>query len=91
MKHEHHVAAKAAALTIGVVYIFCWLALWIAPQLSMSIARSWFHGIDLNKIAVPVSLDPGSLLIGLITSVVGTWLVVYVYNYLYMLISKRWK
>lgn len=84
MKHEPNVTANATAVTIAVIYIVCAAAVVLLPDLSLVIAQSWFHGLDLSKIsAVNVSL--GSFILGLVTSTAGGWLIGYifatVYNY----------
>lgn len=91
MKYNPHLMAKAAAVTIGLVYLGCWLFLWLLPDFSWNVARTWFHGMDITKIAVPVSTDPASILIGLVSSVALTWLVVYVYGMTYNMMLKKWK
>ncbi len=91
MKQSPHIMAKAAAITTGIVYLVCWLLLWIAPVFSMGVARTWFHSLDISKIYVPVATDPGTIFIGLVTIVIGTWAVVYMYGMIYNFLVKKWK
>lgn len=89
MKHEPNVTANATAVTIAVIYIVCVAAVVLLPDLSLTIAQSWVHGLDLSKIyAVNVSL--GSFILGLVTSTAGGWLIGYIFAtvYNYFLKSK---
>ena len=84
MKHEPKAAANAAAVTVAVLYVVCRIAVALFPDLAMSIAQSWFHGIQLTQIP-ELNLSLGSFVLGLTTSTIGTWLVGYLfassYNY----------
>lgn len=91
MKYNPSVMAKAAAITIGLVYIGCWLFLWLLPDLSWNVAKTWFHGLDITKIAASASTDPANLLIGLLSVGGLTWLVVYVYGMTYNMFLKKGK
>lgn len=74
--------ANAAAVTIIVIYIVCAGAVLVAPDFAMGIAGSWFHGIDITKIAA-LNITLASFIWGLITSTIGTWLVGYLFALLY--------
>jgi len=84
MKHEPNAVANALGVTIGVIYIVCAGAVILLPDISMTVAQSWFHGLDLSKIS-GFTVNPGSFILGLVTSVGGSWLVGFlfatVYNY----------
>ena len=88
MKHEPNVTANATALTVGTIYIVCAAAVVLLPDLSLTIAQSWFHGLDLSKISV-VNVTLGSFILGLVTSVAGSWTVGYVFARAYSYFSKR--
>ncbi|OGM13028.1 hypothetical protein A3A76_01945 [Candidatus Woesebacteria bacterium RIFCSPLOWO2_01_FULL_39_23] len=78
MKHDPNVTANAAAITVAALYIVCRVAVALFPDLAMSVAQSWFHGLELSKIS-GWDLSMGSFVLGLITSAGGAWLVGYGY------------
>lgn len=84
MKHEPNATANAAAVTVAALYVICRIAVALFPDLAMSVAQSWFHGLELSKIS-GWNLSMGSFILGLATSAGGAWLVGYlfanVYNY----------
>jgi hypothetical protein len=85
MKHLPAASANATAATVAVIYIVCALGILLFPDISMSVARSWFHGIDISKITLSTQTNPGSLVLGFITATGGGWLLGYIfassYNY----------
>lgn len=85
MKHLPNATANAAAVTVGIFYVVCRLALTFFPDLSMSIAQSWFHGLQLSS---QWSLSPGSFVLGLVTSVASAWLIGYIFAVVYNYFSK---
>lgn len=82
MKHEPNVTGNAAAITVAALYIVCRVAVALFPDLSMSVAQSWFHGLELSKVS-SWNLSLGSFVLGLVTSAGGAWLVGYVYATVY--------
>ncbi|MEK7597266.1 MAG: DUF5676 family membrane protein [Patescibacteria group bacterium] len=82
MKHNPISTANAAAVTVAIVYIVCRVGVSLFPDLSMTIAQSWFHGIKLTQIS-ELNLSLGSFVLGLTTSTIGTWLVGYLFAKLY--------
>ena len=89
MKHEPNATANAAAVTVAALYIVCRIAVALFPDLTMSIAQSWFHGLELSSVS-GWNLSLGSFILGLVTSTGGTWLVGYIFASLYNLfISKK--
>lgn len=88
MKKSLIATANAAAITTAIIYIFCAAAFIIAPELSMNIARSWFHGIDITSIGLKtITID--SLLIGIITATAGMWFVGYIFALFYNKFAKK--
>lgn len=77
LSHEPFAIANAAAATVAVVYIVCRLAFLVAPELSLAISRSWFHGIDISLIAA--GRMQGSFLLGLMSTTISGWLVGFVF------------
>lgn len=79
MKHDPMATANAAAVTVAFIAVVCAVAIILAPELSLGIAQSWFHGIDLEKVRTAVNPSFGSILYGWITATIGGWIVGYVF------------
>jgi len=79
--------ANAFAVFMGIVYVFCGLGIAIFPEISMAITRSWFHGIDLEKIWSATAF-PGNFLLGLVTAVIFSWIAGYVFASIYNKLVK---
>lgn len=79
---QAHPRALALSTTVGIVYVLCVLALLAIPNASMRLFNSWFHGIDLSRIATTTLLT-GETLFGLITLLVFTYLAGLVYGFIY--------
>lgn len=88
MKHEPMATANAAAATVAALYVFCRIAVALVPDLVMSIAQSWFHGLELSKVS-GWNLSMESFILGLVTSAGGAWLVGYVFANAYNYFLKR--
>ena len=91
MKHDPIATANAMAMTVGFVAVVCAVAIIVAPDLSLGIAQSWFHGVDLSKVRTMVSPSMGSILYGWITATIGGWLVCYVFASAYNWFTKKGK
>ena len=79
MKHNPMVTANASALTIAVVYVACRLLVGLFPEAMMTVAKSWFHGIDISLISA-WNLSFGSFVIGIVSATITAWLVGYLYG-----------
>lgn len=88
MKHDPKSTANGAAITVAIIYIACRVGVSLFPDLSMSIAQSWFHGIQLTQIST-IDLTFGSFVLGLATSTIGAWLAGYLFANLYNYFSKK--
>lgn len=88
MKHDVDTTAKATAVTVGAIYLVCAFGVILLPSLAMSIAQSWFHGLNLSKIS-GFSVTPGSFVLGLVTSTIGGWLIGYVFAKAYNYFLKK--
>jgi hypothetical protein len=88
MKHDPIPTANASAVTIALIYVVCALAVVLFPSLAMSTAQSWFHGLDLSKIAT-FNVTPASFIQGLISSTLGTWIVGYFFAKTYNYFAKK--
>ncbi|KKT65856.1 MAG: hypothetical protein UW60_C0032G0012 [Candidatus Woesebacteria bacterium GW2011_GWA2_44_33] len=86
MKLNESSWANASAVTVGIIYVFCAAAVAILPGFSRTVAQSWFHGMDLA--AIWTGAPRGNFVIGLLTAMVGTWLVGRVFVGLYNRFSK---
>ena len=82
MKHHPVTTANAVAATTAVVYIVCRLLVGLFPEISMNVARSWFHGIDISKISA-WNLSTESFILGIVSATIGAWLVGYLFAKLY--------
>lgn len=87
MKHQPYVTANALAVTTAVIYVVCALIVALLPDLSMAVAQSWFHGIDLAKIS-SFNITFGSFLLGIITATAGAWLIGFVFAKTYNKFAK---
>lgn len=83
--------ANAMAVTVGCIAVVCALAIIIAPDLSLGVAQSWFHGMDLGKIRMAVNPSLGSLLFGWVTASIGGWIVGFVFASAYNLFAQKKK
>lgn len=88
MKHEPKATANAMAVTVGVIYIVCVVSVVLLPGLAMTVAQSWFHGLDLSKISA-FNVTLGSFILGLITSTAGSWLIGYIFASAYNYFAKK--
>ena len=88
MRHQPIATANAAAITTAIIYIFCRLAFAIAPDISLSVGKTWFHGIDIGKIAASTgTLD--SFFLGFITIIIFAWIVGYTFAFIFNLFAKE--
>lgn len=88
MKHHPKATANAAAVVTAIVYVVCRQAFVWLPELSMGIARSWFHGIDISQIAA-TTIPTDNFLLGLVTAAVAAWLVGYLFATAYNWFAKK--
>ncbi|KKQ43414.1 MAG: hypothetical protein US60_C0002G0022 [Microgenomates group bacterium GW2011_GWC1_37_8] len=88
MKHDVDTTAKATGVTVGVIYLVCAFSVILFPGLAMSIAQSWFHGLNLSKIS-GFSVTPGSFVLGFVTSTAGGWLIGYIFAKAYNFLLKK--
>jgi len=88
MKKDPLATANASAITIAFVYIVCALSIILFPVLSLRIAQTWVHGLDLSRM-MGFDVTFGSFIFGLITSTLGGWLVGYVFAVSYNYFLKK--
>lgn len=89
MKHHIYATANATAATVGVLYIVCRVLVLVMPDLFLAIARTWFHGIDISKIAAGNAGDLSAFILGSITSVAAAWLTGYLFAITYNYFAKK--
>lgn len=82
--HPHPIGV-AAGLTAGVVYLICAVVITLWPTQILKFFASWFHGIDLTKLAIPVQLTLGRIILGLISIVLFFYFIGFIYGLLYNL------
>lgn len=82
MKQYPLATANALAATTVVIYVVCTAAVVFLPDLSITIAQSWFHGIDLSK-SPSVNITVSSFVLGIITVTIGAWLIGFVFAKIY--------
>lgn len=86
MKLNEKAWANASAATVAVIYVVCAVSVFVFPEFSKTVTASWFHGIDTNGIWTG---EPrGNFVLGLVSAVAGTWLVGWLFAYLYNKLSK---
>lgn len=73
--------ANTLALTVGVAYLVCIIAVLLAPGLTTTIGNYLFHGIDISSLIVERSL--GYSVITLITGTIAGWLIGAVFAVIY--------
>lgn len=88
MKHNPMVTANAAAVTTIIIYIACALFFILAPEISMAITKTWFHGIDISLIDTRAN-SISSFVLGLVTAAISAWAVGYLFALLYNLFAKK--
>lgn len=78
--------AHATATIMAVFYVGCAILSYFAPDLIFSLAKSWMHTVSLESVKTTFSPDLGSLLYGLVTITILTWVTTYATITLY----NRW-
>lgn len=78
--------ASASAIVTGAVYLICSFGVSAFPAFSKSLAQSWFHGFDFSTIW---NVAPrGNFVLGLVSAVVGMWLVGWAFAWTYNKLVK---
>ncbi|MEK7061092.1 MAG: DUF5676 family membrane protein [Patescibacteria group bacterium] len=86
MKLKETAWANASAISVGVVYLVCAAFVAILPGLSKLVMQSWFHGINFENLWTGAAR--GNFVLGLISAVIGAWLVGYLFAGLYNKLGK---
>lgn len=88
MKKDPLACANAAAVTTVIIYFTCALAVMLLPNFTMTVAKSWFHGIDLSLIST-WNITPSSLVLGLITATAYAWAIGFFFAVSYNFFLKK--
>lgn len=81
--HAVHPTGLALSLTAGIIYVVCAAAIALWPTLTLQVMGSWFHGIDIQRIATTAPLTWGNVLSGLVGLIVAAYLVGALFAWLY--------
>lgn len=87
MKHDPLTTANAVGVTTAIVFLACRFLIGLFPDLSFTIAQSWFHGIELTKLG-SWNLTTEAFVLGLVSATIGAWLVGYLFATLYNFFIK---
>ena len=72
MKHNAIITANALAVTTGLIYVVCAVLVVLFPDLSLTVFQSWFHGLDISKLAL-ANVTVGTFVLGLATITAFAW------------------
>lgn len=78
--------ANTSGIFMGIVYVFCSLAIALFPEISRVVAQSWIHGIDLS--VVWTGSPRGNFLLGLVTAAGLSWVAGWLFAWLYNKLIK---
>lgn len=87
MKSLEYAIAHSVAVTTAIVYVLCRVLIGLFPSTSFTVAKSWFHGIELNRFSTG-DLSASMFLLGLISSVVTAWIIGFIFGKVYKMFSK---
>ena len=78
---------NALAVTTAIVFVLCRVLVGMFPDLFFTVAQSWFHGIELNRIDVG-NLTLDSFVLGIVSSTITVWVIGYIFVRAYRLLTK---
>jgi len=87
MKHEPITTGNALGAVVGITYIVCAIGVALAPDLALYLARSWFHGIEIQ--ASTFNRTPDMVIIGFLSAVAGAWILGYLFATIYNSLLKK--
>lgn len=87
MRYKPIVIANSLAITTAIIYVICQVLVGLFPDLSFTIAQSWFHGIELSKLG-SWNLTTSSFILGIVSSTITAWIIGYIFVYVYNFIGK---
>ncbi len=80
------VLANAVATVVGAGYVLCRLIAAVVPQFLFDVGQSWVHTLNLESVRATRSMSVGMFVLGLVTSVIVSWVGAYATADLY----ARW-
>lgn len=83
------ILANSVATVTGAGYVLCRLVATFAPNLLFTIGQSWFHTINLESVRATRSMPMGMFILGLVTSVILSWVAAYAVAELYNKWEKK--
>lgn len=90
MKNSPVVISNALAVTTAIIYVLCRVLVGLFPDLFFTIAQSWFHGIELSRLD-SWNLTTSSFILGIVSSIVTSWVVGYIFANVYNYFAKGTK
>lgn len=81
--------ANAATVVIAVFYIACAFISYVAGDFVFGLANSWIHTLNLEAVRMPAQLSLGTLLYGLVSISILTWLTAYAFVALYNRFAEK--
>ena len=81
--------ANAATVVIAVFYIACALLSYIASDVVFGLANSWIHTLNLEAMRMQVQLSFGTLVYGLVSISILTWITAYAFVALYNRFAEK--
>jgi len=86
------VRGAALAVTVGVVYVVCAIAVALSPDGALAFFNTWLHGVDLSLVKRPAAtpLVAAEWIFGFVSAVVAGYLAGALYGWLRNLFSA-WK
>lgn len=81
--------AHAATAVTAVFYIACLLLSSFAPDLIFAISKSWMHSINIESLRTTATISLETVLLGLISISVLTWITTYATIWLYNKWAKK--
>jgi hypothetical protein len=82
------VLANALAAVVGAGYVLCRFIAAVAPQFLFNVGQSWLHTVNLEPLRTTGSMSTGMFVLGLVTSMVVSWVVAYATAELYKLWAR---
>lgn len=87
MKNQSYALPNALAVTTAIVYVACRLLVIFLPDISFTIAQSWFHDISLSRQNV-LSVSLSSFILGIISSFITAWIIGYIFTSIHSYFNK---
>ncbi|MBI4067284.1 hypothetical protein HY407_02780 [Candidatus Gottesmanbacteria bacterium] len=89
MKKDVKATAKTVAVIAAGYYLICALAVYLVPDLYKSIAISWAHGMDVEKVWRGSPPDLFTMIWGFITFTAAGWITGYLFAWVYNYFVKK--